>query len=467
MAKRDRRSGVRFIEDGRDRSLTFFKRRSGLFKAASDLSTLTGARVAVVLESESGRFSSFGTPEASPIVDAFLLGSAPTDLDTSEADKASITNLQNEVFQLEKDKAMEDKRRKESLARSSRKVQQASKVARYVYGSVDDLDATELFEMYRELSRVQQEISDRLPTTLLHDASKADAGGGRGRLRDPSLLRPTWWRASAMPLPPLQQAATPPTKCPPWAPSQARFQFQQHPWAASSTSPPAVLPRSSGSPLPSSAILPSPLAPQNPSFLRHHHPLAPHTTPPTSAGVQFQAPRTPAPTEAQNPYTYYIRGIDIISGNSSHPSSLSPVMPSSSPTPHQQPSSLRAPPSDDSSPLSLSPRVSYPLHVGSPYHQQLPLSAQNHNSVQQPPPPPESCAHVVGSPLIVHSHQVFYSNLSPDLNAELGSVDDGGAGATHADGGLGLSSPQQSDGFDGVTPNKSFSAGQSSGSGWW
>lgn len=62
---------------------------------------------------------------------------------------------------------------------------------------------------------------------------------------------------------------------------------------------------------------------------------------------------------------------------------------------------------------------------------------------------------------------MFYSNLSPDLNAELGSVDDGGAGATHADGGLGLSSPQQSDGFDGVTPNKSFSAGQSSGSGWW
>ena len=68
---------MRFIEDGRDRSLTFFKRRSGLFKAASDLSTLTGTRVAMVLESEHGKFSSFGTPEASPILDAFLLGSAP------------------------------------------------------------------------------------------------------------------------------------------------------------------------------------------------------------------------------------------------------------------------------------------------------------------------------------------------------------------------------------------------------
>jgi len=217
MPRRDRRSGVRFIEDGRDRSLTFFKRRSGLFKAASDLSTLTGARVAVVLESEHGKFSSFGTPEASPILDAFLLGSAPTDLDTSEAEKASITNLQNEVFQLEKDKTMEDKRKKESMARTNEKIQEASKMAKYVYGNIEDLDATELFDMYRELSRVKQEINDRLPT-LLHE-DKVEAGG---RLRDPSLLQPTWWRS--MPPP---QVATPPKY--PWTPFQAYFQ-RQHPW---------------------------------------------------------------------------------------------------------------------------------------------------------------------------------------------------------------------------------------------
>ncbi|XP_066373820.1 pheromone receptor transcription factor-like [Miscanthus floridulus] len=116
MPRRARRSGVKFVEDDRDRSLTFFKRRSGLFKAASDLSALTGARVAMVLESETGKFSSFGTPKAGPIVDSFVLGNAPIDSNSSEEDKARITSLQNELFQLEKAKAIEDKRKYENMA---------------------------------------------------------------------------------------------------------------------------------------------------------------------------------------------------------------------------------------------------------------------------------------------------------------------------------------------------------------
>jgi hypothetical protein len=77
MARRGRRSGVRFIENDRDRSLIFFKRRTSLDKATTDLSTITGVRVAIVLESENGRFSSFGTPATDPIVDAFCYGKHP------------------------------------------------------------------------------------------------------------------------------------------------------------------------------------------------------------------------------------------------------------------------------------------------------------------------------------------------------------------------------------------------------
>ncbi|KAG0538421.1 hypothetical protein BDA96_03G234700 [Sorghum bicolor] len=425
VPRRDRRSGVRFIENGRDRSLTYFKRRSGLFKAASDLSTLTGARVAVVLESEHGKFSSFGTPEASPILDAFLLGSAPTDLDTSEAEKASITNLQNEVFQLEKEKTMEDKRKKESMARTNKNIQEASKMAKYVYGNIEDLDATELFDMYRELSRVKQEINDRLPT-LLHD-DKVEVGG---RLRDPSLLLPTWWRS--MPPP---QVATPQKY--PWAPFQACF--QQHPWSSTSA---AALARS-GSSLPNSMILPSLQAPEN--LLQHYYPLAPHTS--STSYVQFQAPKMPpAPMEAHNPYTYHICGIDI-NGNNSHPFSLSHILSSSTTS---QPSSLQTtPPSDDSSPLSLSPQISSPMHLGSSSQQQLPFNVQNYSSAH----PPQNYANVVGSTSI-HCHQLFYSNLSsPELNVELGNS-----------GGTQVGDGQSDGGFDRVMP-KSFSTGESSGGG--
>jgi len=77
--------------------------------------------------------------------------------------------------------------------------------------------------------------------------------------------------------------------------------------------------------------------------------------------------------------------------------------------------------------------------------------------------PPQHYANV-GSTSI-HSHQLFYSNLSsPELNVELGNIDK--SGGTQVGGGhnerFGLSSPQQSDdGLDGVMP-KSFYAGESS-----
>ncbi|OEL26510.1 hypothetical protein BAE44_0012467 [Dichanthelium oligosanthes] len=142
MPRRGRRLGVRFIEDDRDRSLTFFKWHSGLFKATSDLSTLTGMRVVVVLELENERFSSFGTPDASPIVDAFFPWDAPTEFDTSEEQKAKTTILQNEQFQLEKYKAMGNKRKKEKLARI-KEMQETSRTFKYAYGC----DATKVFSI--------------------------------------------------------------------------------------------------------------------------------------------------------------------------------------------------------------------------------------------------------------------------------------------------------------------------------
>lgn len=216
MPRRVRRSGVRFIEDERDRGLTFFKRRSGLFKAASDLSTLTGARVAVVLESESARFSSFGTPEAGPIVDAFLYGGVPTEFNNTGKENGILTNLQNELFQVEKNKAMEEKMMRENVTRT-KEVQGTSRMAKYVYGKEEDLNTTELFEMYRELSRTKQEIDHRLPALLCEDQVEVV-----GEQSNPSSFQAIWWHPM-----PSNVARVP--KNSPWAPSQASF--QQHPWS--------------------------------------------------------------------------------------------------------------------------------------------------------------------------------------------------------------------------------------------
>jgi hypothetical protein len=66
------------------------------------------------------------------------------------------------LFQVEKAKTMEDKRKDENMARA-KEIQETSRFSKFVYGSIEDLDAHDLFEMYRELSRIKQEINDLLP----------------------------------------------------------------------------------------------------------------------------------------------------------------------------------------------------------------------------------------------------------------------------------------------------------------
>lgn len=54
--------------------ISFSKRKNGVFTKASDLSTLCGTDVAVVVFSPTGRPFSFGSPAVDPIIDRFLLG---------------------------------------------------------------------------------------------------------------------------------------------------------------------------------------------------------------------------------------------------------------------------------------------------------------------------------------------------------------------------------------------------------
>jgi hypothetical protein len=204
MARRGRRSGVRFIENDRDRSLTFFKRRAGLYKAGADLSTITGARVAIVLESKNGRFSSFGAPATDPIVDAFLSGKHPTG-HPDEEQRAIITKLQNKVFYVEKGLVVEDKRKEKSI-RQVKELQESSWVAKFAFGKVEDLGVGEVHEMCRVLSHLHQEIQLILPTR--YHGGQQEVGG----LRDPSLLQPAWWYSVP--------SQTPPPSTLPWTPMQ-------------------------------------------------------------------------------------------------------------------------------------------------------------------------------------------------------------------------------------------------------
>lgn len=53
--------------------VTFSKRRSGLFKKASELCTLCGVEIAIIVFSPAGKVFSFGHPNVESIVDKFLI----------------------------------------------------------------------------------------------------------------------------------------------------------------------------------------------------------------------------------------------------------------------------------------------------------------------------------------------------------------------------------------------------------
>eukprot|EP00039_Didymoeca_costata_P005463 m.81821 g.81821 ORF g.81821 m.81821 type:complete len:213 (-) comp12831_c0_seq2:56-694(-) len=59
---------IKYIQDKSRRHITFSKRRSGIFKKAYELSTLTGTEVLLVVASETGNIHHYVTPRLRPLI---------------------------------------------------------------------------------------------------------------------------------------------------------------------------------------------------------------------------------------------------------------------------------------------------------------------------------------------------------------------------------------------------------------
>ncbi|XP_047340164.1 agamous-like MADS-box protein AGL62 [Impatiens glandulifera] len=101
------------IEDNGRRSVTFSKRKFGILKKSSELSTLCGSNMALILFSESGRAYSFGNPNTNVIFDRFM-GVVPERVFDStfhellEAQKAPhVRYMEAQIMEAEKTLAQE------------------------------------------------------------------------------------------------------------------------------------------------------------------------------------------------------------------------------------------------------------------------------------------------------------------------------------------------------------------------
>ncbi|XP_058735655.1 agamous-like MADS-box protein AGL29 [Vicia villosa] len=96
---------IKLVKNIEARYVTFSKRRKGLFKKASELSILCGARVGLLGFSPSGKPFAFGSPSFQVVIDEYLHEGGVETFENGE-----IGNLNEELKDLKKEIKVEDKK---------------------------------------------------------------------------------------------------------------------------------------------------------------------------------------------------------------------------------------------------------------------------------------------------------------------------------------------------------------------
>ncbi|KAE7996230.1 hypothetical protein FH972_000969 [Carpinus fangiana] len=167
------------IEDLDDRLITFSKRRSGIYKKASELATLCGAEVAVVVFSPSGKPFSFGHPSVESVANRFLKKNTPESGDTThplvEAHRrVRISELNQNYCELVSQLEAERERGK-----ALQKVTKARGSKGWWEAPVENLSFQELQEMNKSLEELHRNLLSRMKEKIAagHGASSSFHAG--------------------------------------------------------------------------------------------------------------------------------------------------------------------------------------------------------------------------------------------------------------------------------------------------
>ncbi|XP_074587702.1 agamous-like MADS-box protein AGL61 [Curcuma longa] len=170
---------IKRIQNEEARQVCFSKRRSGLFKKASELSILCGAEIGVVVFSPAGKVFSFGHPSVDAVVDRFLVGNPrrtrPTcggggaGLDSHR--EAAVRELNRKCMELN-DMAEAEKKKRHALEKEMKK-EKEGEAGRWFWDDDDDdddgverLGMEELQELERRLVELRSYVARRADQLL-------------------------------------------------------------------------------------------------------------------------------------------------------------------------------------------------------------------------------------------------------------------------------------------------------------
>lgn len=137
------------IQDTKAKSVTFSKRRSGIFKKACELCTLCGVEMAIIFFSPTGKAYAFGNPSVEAIINRFSNDSATFDAYASNGEDGSqegarLSDLYKEYFDLVAQVEAEEKRAEELKQRRSN------------YPNISKMNMNELLEFKASLENFKQ-----------------------------------------------------------------------------------------------------------------------------------------------------------------------------------------------------------------------------------------------------------------------------------------------------------------------
>ncbi|KAJ4834151.1 hypothetical protein Tsubulata_051335 [Turnera subulata] len=157
--------------------VTFSKRKSGLFKKASELATLCGAEVGIILFSPGRKVFSFGHPSVEQVVDRFLSGTTRKTsgaIQLLEAHRSvMIRDLNMELTRVQEDLEME-KRRGEDLQRLCR----AGQFRHWWQRPVEDLDLQQLEELQGALQQLKAQAGKQAEKVLFQSGNISGSSFG-------------------------------------------------------------------------------------------------------------------------------------------------------------------------------------------------------------------------------------------------------------------------------------------------
>ncbi|KAI3748573.1 hypothetical protein L6452_11731 [Arctium lappa] len=162
--------------------VTFSKRRSGLFKKASELCTLCGVEIAIVVFSPAGKVFSFGHPKVESIVDRFLTRNPnlnSTSLHFIEAHRiASIPELNMQLTHLLNELEAE-KKRSETLD----EMRKASQSQFWWEAPIEDLILHELEQLKDSMEELKKTVAIQANKLFVENSTSVPIFGANNSIR--------------------------------------------------------------------------------------------------------------------------------------------------------------------------------------------------------------------------------------------------------------------------------------------